>query len=365
MKNLFLLPVVLMIAISACKKEKSDELEVTEIKSIEHTSDLVLIYHGGQQRPVWNSSQLKHYVFRENSGQFEWLFDGFLFLEIQAKINNKSYDFGSATSWTLKPTKAEWEWLIAKNFSNTNGPAAIEFLLDSLHKAGHKVPFKRKITIGIPSPIVGTVNWGSIDRQPLNFDLEDDRVKAVKWYVDQTISQFKAKNFKYLELDGFYWIPESASTELPLMKKVVDYVHETNHKICWIPYNYAPGADKWKEAGFDIAYQQSNYFFDLDKNISIMSRALTFARDNNMSMEMEFDGKIFQPGFIKQFYDYINLYDKYHVWDSPSVAYYEGAGAWMNMALTTDSEVSKAYKDLGDIVARRQKKVISNLELQP
>ncbi|RRN77686.1 DUF4855 domain-containing protein, partial [Pseudoxanthomonas sp. SGD-10] len=121
---------LLFITFSACKKSKSVEPDETAIKSTELTSDLVLIYHGGPQRPVWNSSQLKHYVFRHNNAnQFEWLFDGFLFLEIQARINNKAYDFGSATSWTLKPTKAEWEWLIAKNFSNTNGLAAIEFLL--------------------------------------------------------------------------------------------------------------------------------------------------------------------------------------------------------------------------------------------
>src|SRR5690606_1295451 len=130
----------------------------------------------------------------------------------------------------------------------------------------HSFPTRRSSDL----PIKGTENWGSVDRVPLDFENEDDRVRAVKWYVDETIRRFKEKNFKYIELDGFYWIPESASSELPLMKRVVDYVHETGHKISWIPYNYAPGADKWKEAGFDIAYQQSNYFFELDKSIYIM-----------------------------------------------------------------------------------------------
>ena len=354
--------VLLSILFVSCKKDSSpDEDRSVDIPVAPHTSDMVLIYLGGQQRPVWNTSELKHYIFRKTDGQLEWLFDGFLFLEIQARINNKAYDFGGATSYTLKPTKAEWEWLINKNFTSTYGPAAIERVLDSLDKAGSTVPFKRKVTIGIPSPIKGTENWGSIDRVPLDFENEDDRVEAVKWYVDQTIKRFKEKNFKYIELDGFYWIPESASTELSLMKKVVDYVHEKNYQICWIPYNYAPGADKWKEAGFDIAYQQSNYFFELDKSIYIMSRALIFARDNGMAMEMEFDGHIFEPGFLPLFYDYIELYDRYGVWESPSVAYYEGGGAWMKMAVSTDPEIMKAYRDLGDIVARRQKTLGNSL----
>src|SRR5690554_776781 len=128
----------LYFSLVSCKKESPDEIKIS-IPSAPHPSDLVLIYHGGSQRPVWNTSQLKHYVFRKNNDQLEWLFDGFLFLEIQARINNKAYDFGSATSYTLKPTKAEWEWLINKNFAATYGPAAIELLLDSLNKAGSTV----------------------------------------------------------------------------------------------------------------------------------------------------------------------------------------------------------------------------------
>ena len=252
MKKLSLITFIFLWAFTlSCKKSSSPTFSDVDIPSVSRTSDMVLIYHGGQQRPVYNTGQLKHYIFRESGNQFDWLFDNFLFLEIKADINNKAYDFGSATSYTLKPTKAEWEWLLSKNFSATYGPSAIEKVLDSLDKAGHKVPSKRKITFGIPAPIIGT-QWGSIDKQELDFNKNEDRLKAVKWYVDQTIAQFKAKNFKYLELDGFYWIPESVTTDLPMMKLAVDYVHQTNNKIYWIPYNYAPNADKWKEAGFDI-----------------------------------------------------------------------------------------------------------------
>ncbi|RKD12777.1 hypothetical protein BCY91_11025 [Pelobium manganitolerans] len=359
-------PIVLALAALlllnfACQKKKEDgNLPKQPIPSASRSSDMVLIYHGGEQRPLWNTAEIKHYVFRPNATGLDWLFDTFLFLEIQAKINKKAYDFGSATSYTLKPTKAEWEWLIHKNFSAIYGPAAIEKVLDSLHNAGHSVPSKRKIFFGIPNPIVGT-KWGALNKQELDFDNEADRLRAVQWYVDQTIEQFKNKNFKYLELAGFYWIPESAKYDLSIISSVTAYVHQTKHKICWIPYNYAPNAEQWKEVGFDIAYQQPNYFFDLDKSIYIMSRALTFARDHGMSMEMEFDAKIFKPGFIDRFYDYINLFDKYGVWDSPSVSYYEGGGAWMQMATANDPLVFKAYTDLADIIARRQQKL--NLEL--
>lgn len=342
-------------------KSKSDNYHSPKSSSVNipasnHISDMVLIYHGGSQRPVWEADQLKHYLYRTINNELEWLFDGFLFLEIRAEINNKQYDFGVAKSSTLKPTKVEWEWLLNKTFAPSVGPAAIDYLLDSLCKSGKPAPFKRKITIGIPNPIKGTANWGSLKSGPLDFDKDEDRVAAAKWYVDQVINRFKKKKYKHIELDGFYWINESINQDLSVIKQITEYVHKKRMKICWIPYNYAPGADKWKIAGFDIAYQQSNYFFRLDRPLKIIDNALSFARDNNMAMEMEFDGKVFKPDFIERFFTTVDQYDKFNVWQSPSVAYYEGGGTWLNMATSTNPGALKAYNDLGDIIVTRQKR---------
>lgn len=352
----------LSVTFQSCGVLKYPSTEKSTSLVSDHISDLMLIYHGGGHRPKWNSDELKHYVFRENKGQIEWLFDGFLFMEIRAEFNNKAYDFGVGKASTLKPTQTEWKWLIDKNFAAKHGPGAIEYLLDSMDKSGNPAPFKRKIVLGIPNPIEGTENWGIVNGVPLDFEKDEDRVAAVKWYIDESIKQFKEQNYKYLELEGFYWINESIDKDFAVIEKVNEYVHQQNLTSCWIPYNYAPGAERWKAAGFDIAYQQSNYFFTLDKPKSIMTRALNFAKDNGMAMEMEFDDRIFKPSFLPRFYDYIEMYDQHKVWESQSVAYYEGGGAWMRMAKSSDPAVLKAFKDMSDIVVKRQNSLADSLK---
>lgn len=353
---------VLSLSFLSCSVLQPSKSNKSSVPVSEHVSDLMIIYHGGGHRPEWNPDQIKHYVFREKEGNVEWLYDGFLFMEIRAEFNNKAYDFGVAKPSTLKPGKAEWQWLIDKTFADVKkGPGAIEYLIDSLDKAGKPAPFKRKVVIGIPNPIEGTENWGSVNGVELDFTKNEDRITAAKWYIDESLKAFNNRNYKHLELEGFYWINEAIVRDFDVIKAVNEYVHSKNFTSSWIPYNYAPGADQWDEAGFDIAYQQSNYFFLLDRPMSIMTRALNFARDNGMAMEMEFDGKMHRPEYLPRFYDYIEMYGKYGVWESPSVAYYEGGGTWMNMANSSDPAVLKAFDDLADIVVKRQNKLADSL----
>lgn len=352
--------VVLTIIFSAfmfsCSETKKEQTEVPSAKGV---TDMALIYHTYKNRPKWTPNEMKYYLFRENEGKTEWLFDGFLFLEIYATINGINYDYGIANGDKIAPGKTEWEVLINETFADNRGPNAIEAVLDSLVQNGQVPPYKRQVMFCIPNPQHGQKNWGAVDGKTLDFDKPEDRLTAANWYIDQILEIWNKKEYKYIEFAGFYWLHETIDFDFgddKLIKSVQNILKEKNIDLCWIPYYGAEGADKWKEFGFNIAYQQPNYFFDPKSPIEIITGALDFAQKHNLSLEMEFDGRVEQEIYRERFYTYLNEFEKAGAWENKPVAYYQGSDAWLKMAKSNDSEMQKMYKTLGDILAKRNGK---------
>ena len=336
---------ILSSGIFAADRSKSRKSETPPI------SDMVLIYHGGTQRPAWDVDQLRPYLYRQNSGNLEWLFDGFLFLEIFDNIKNYEYDpgFGHKTAG-----KEQWEWLLNRYFGEQKGPDALESLLDSLSKKGKNPVRKRQVVLSIPCPVNGFTEWGELNGKKLNFNNPDDQVQAACWFIDEALKHWKKKNYKHIQLNGFYWVHEDADQSdaaIPIVKK---YLKAKNYKFFWIPYWGAKGKGEGERLGFDFAWQQPNYFFATDIPKQQLTDACTFAKTHQMGLEMEFDERVAQPEFRARFYYYINVFKENNVWKLSSVAYYEGGGAWMQMAKSDDAEMTKMFDTLGNIIVERQ-----------
>ena len=91
--------------------------------------------------------------------------------------------------------------------------------------------------------------------------------------------------------------------------------------------------------------------------MSRLEEACLFAESCGTSMEMEFNKDLLtKPAFLVYFDEYLQAYAKHDVWEKRPVAYYEGAGAWLDMANSKDPAVSSRFKALGDIVVKRQAK---------
>ena len=71
-------------------------------------TDLVLIYDGGEVRIPWTADQFRPYVYREEAGKIEWLYDGFLFLDPLAKSGNRL----SPITNRKDATKGDWQDLL-------------------------------------------------------------------------------------------------------------------------------------------------------------------------------------------------------------------------------------------------------------
>ncbi|WP_106831436.1 DUF4855 domain-containing protein [Parabacteroides pacaensis] len=348
------------------QEPEAPEHIVVNIPSADRPTDMALIYHGYKSRPAWTAADLQPYIFRENNGKIEWLFDGFLFLEIYAEINGTEYDYGIANGNKIAPGKSEWENLLQKTFAEGKGPDGIEQTLDSLVQLGIQPPYKRQVMFCLPNPQIQCKNWGILNGRKLDFHKTADRLLAVKWYVERILKEWETKDYHYIQLAGFYWLHEQIDThsledgtiieDAQLIKEVQAYLKSLGYPLIWIPYYGAAGVDRWKELGFDIAYQQPNYFFSLESPINIITGAIGIAKKYNMSLEMEFDDRVTDPAYGKRFYTYLEEFEKAGAWNDFPIAYYEGGGAWLRMNKSYSPEMKKMVKALGDILVQRNGK---------
>jgi len=315
--------------------------------------DMVLIYDGGAHRTIqWNKEHFAPYVSLENEeGTKDWLFDGFLFLE----IHDGTRGFASYYK-DLAARKVEWTNLVDNYFREGNAIMALNSQISEVLESSSANKFsRRKVVITVPEPIPNQTDWGDIEGKAMDFSIQEDRLEAVKWYIDYAINSFKEANPKNLELAGFYWVAEEATNSRELVKHVADYINEKGRRLYWIPYFNSDGFNEWEELGFDQAFYQPNYFFSEERPLSQIEKACEEAMKYGMSMEMEFDDRaLAKNGWGYRMEDYIRIFDQYEVWDKMEVAYYQGGDAFYKLYHSNNPADNELYMKLANIIAKRQ-----------
>lgn len=352
---IFSLIIIAIFALTSCTTSTNNK--IIEVPTIDKATDMALIYHTYHTRPRWTPDDMKHYVYRDNNRTVEWLFDGFLFLEIFAQKDGIEYDYGVAHSGKLKPHLTEWNYLLDQTFDANRGPNAVESVLDSLATKGVYPTHKRNVVFSIPNPQHGQTDWGEINGEELDFNKPEDRLAAACWYVDRVLEEWNKRDYKHINLEGFYWLHETIDFHFGddvLIKDVQKYVASKGYTLAWIPYYGAEGTERWTDFGFSVAYQQPNYFFDPNTPMEVMTNAIAHAKEYNMAMEMEFDDRVENnPAYEERFYTYIDEFTKAGIFDTKRIAYYQGSDAWLKMARSNDPKMKKMQKTLGDILVRR------------
>ncbi|MDB6029070.1 MAG: Glycerophosphoryl diester phosphodiesterase [Verrucomicrobiales bacterium] len=332
--------------------EKRGSVASSPVSKTNPIVDLVLIYDTGGGRVPWTTNSFKPYVYREENGKFEWLFDGFLFIDFLAPSGARLCPITN----NKNATQRDWQELIDHYFQEGQSISVLETLLDSLEAKGHHALRKRQVVITLPTPIVGAEPWGEFAGKKMDFHKSGDQVKAAQWYVDQVLKRWQEKKFKHLELAGFYWVFERAWKD----HHSLEIARDLQSKGCflyWIP-SWPQGRKTWPEYGFDFVYQQPNYFFHRQPTPSDrLEEACRFAESCGTSMEMEFNKSLLDhPEFLTYFDEYLQAYEKHGVWEKKPVAYYEGHDGWFEMAASKNPAVKSRYNALADIVVKRQKK---------
>lgn len=326
-------------------------------------TDLVLIYAGASNRPAWTPDQLQPYISYRTSktGKEEWLFDGFLFLEFKDG-HGKQFEPG----WKQSPArKEEWQWLLNRFFEPGHAIPALELACAETEQRIGKPLRPRQVVITLPEPDHTQTNWGEVNGQKLVFTNPTDRVTACQWYVQTTLEKWKKLAPKHLELAGFYWLAEGApQNRNGILPEVGNYIRSQGHRFFWIPYWKSANSGNWKELGFDVAYQQPNYFFHPELPPSRLQEACDFGREHGMGMEMELDGRLTTDAekFAPRFDSYLEAFERNGVKNTSAIAYYEGGGILIRLAHTEKPEARKYYDRLGRWILDRQR--LADLKLK-
>lgn len=334
------------------EKEKGDLSSV----GVRESRDMMLIYTGGKHRnTVFEKKNMSYYVSVEREGgKHDWLFDGFLFLELK---DGQGHDFASYYG-EAPARKSEWK-AIVDYFLYPN--VAIRALNEAIEdvKDNTTTPFtKRNVVIFMPEPIPGQKDWGQLNGAALDFNNTEDRLAACKWYIDYAINRFEQARLQNVNLSGFYWLAEEATNSRDLIKELSSYLKSKKLRLNWIPYYGSDGYLDWDKIGFDKAYLQPNYLFHANAADSRVDEACAKAKSKGMSMEMEFDNSVIisASGVMQhKFKTYIDSFEKNGIWASSDVAYYQGDNAFEIFANSEHSDDKKIFTRFVNIIADRQK----------
>lgn len=343
--------------------------------SIPDYTDMVLIYGGGHHRAKynWDRDRLDSYVCYYNpEGRQTWMFDAYLFLEIMDYGTggaNVGYSAGYkdySGNLLNSATKADWQRLIDYLFDTQHNISQLDKSITAAIPFAGTLPSPRKVVISLPEPIVrqnsgnstsSTIYWGEIDGKKLDFSKNADRIVAVKWFIDQCRARFAAAKYEHLELAGFYWLAEHSSNSQTLLDPIAEYLHQFKYSFNWIPYFNAAGYKDWKKYGFDYAFLQPNYFFNVSVPKSRLSEACILGQEAKMSMEIEFDDNALQSAGSNckadRLYDYMSAFRTYKVWDKQPIAYYQGNNTVHNLRVSTNEADKTLYHEFGSFVTTR------------
>lgn len=354
-------------------------------------NDLALIYIGSQHRPAWTKERLRPYVVHEYAdGRKSWMFDGFLMIEF-TKWNANGVQVGFGEFNGQASQKQDWldllETQLGLDTGNT-GCVALDNLIEELIPVLGKPGCKHRVVLTMPSAEMKSgKTWGELNGSQLNFNNTNDRILAQKWYCDQIIQRFKDAHFKNLELAGIYWVKESIWDDV---RSVVvasnQYFTKTrNLEVFWIPYFNAKGWDQWKDVGITTAYLQPNYFFRNTTPHSQLEQAVENAYNNDLGLEMEFEGYNFSwdpatktqtkikpansalyshsPEFYQRMVDYVDYFEKMMVFEILPIAYYSGFQGVYDLMKSGNSKDREIMDRLALLMNKRH--VINGWDKEP
>lgn len=333
------------------------------------SSDMALIYAGGDQRPEWTAEEIEPYVIHTYAdGTRDWFFDAFLFLEFSSGSTGVAFDNGGPGR---KALKADYEWLLDRTFAPGCKLAALDSVIEAGKTELGEPRLRHKIVLGIPAPVKVVRDWGELNGRHLDFNKDEDRIEATKWFIDQVIRRFDAAGYRNIDLMGIYWIEEALFTNGGIMPAVNDYIYRRGLRSYWIPY-YKDNEQfrfNWKKYGFDMAYQQPNYFFERDIPYSRLEIACDESKRLGMGLEMEFETQGTSrvqhddpDSYYTRLVDYLDVFEKKGVFDEAAVAWYSGTKGFLDLARSKDSMNHAIADRMARIVAERQKAKAASLK---
>ncbi len=291
--------------------------------------------------PITKDIFLPHVAYMENGEIKDTLFDGYLFLPYVAFLYDK---------YKKRPHKKEnWQHYIDTQYLDGYNMDALDAAAEEVgEKLGIK-DYKVSVYLSILYPVTEVREFGVVDGKNLDFALLEDRKAALKWLVDEQYKRFAEKNYKHLDLKGYYWFTEEINycdkQLLELLRYTTDYVRGLGLITTWIPYYHASGYNDWRNLGFDMVCYQPNYAFNQAVRDIRLFKAAETAKQLGMCIELEVGGtNDWHIERIKKYYaaGAITGYMK-----EAAHMYYQGGvpGVYYSAYTSNDPALHSVYKD--------------------
>ncbi len=257
--------------------------------------DFVLVYAGSASRPNWNVDDfLKLLRCDGTEKEDRAFFQSFVILETRTDTQ-KALAHPSPKRPASGPADyQDWIELLDRWFGA--GGVLENLNVASRLAGGDKVD----VWLGLPEPIVGgTFVFSSTG--PVVVSSEEDKVRAINWFVERLFQRWLSAKFDRLNLIGFYWVDESLSNTKAILspsmrfakRRFSDLGFKGGLKYLWIPFWKSPDRDRWKDLGFDLAVFQPNYYVKNDVPFRRLNDAVDQAVIRDAGFEIEVDAKVF------------------------------------------------------------------------
>ena len=306
------------------------------------SKDVLLAYFCLENKaPITKEIFLPHVAYIEDGEIKDTLFDGYLFLPYVAFL----YE-----GFKKRPlTKEKWQYYIDSQFIDGYNMDALD---EAAREVGEKLgikDYKLSVYFSILYPVTSVNEFGVVDGKNLDFSLLEDRKAGLKWLIDEQYRRYQEKNYKHLDLKGYYWFTEEInyadSQLLELLRFTTDYVRDMGLITTWIPYFHASGFNDWRNLGFDVVCYQPNYAFNQSVPDERLFDAAETAKLTGMCIELEVGGT--QDWHIERIKKYYAAGAITGYMKDAAHMYYQGGvpGVYYDAYKSQDPKLHSVYND--------------------
>ena len=370
--------ILLAAALAACSSPRTDWQRAKG----ESFADMILCYGGSPSRGalnVWDKERFDALVtWKDASGKEDWLFDSFLAIEPRLwgrdseprDVALSQEDPGNRPSGR----KEHWKELADYWLAPDNGFAELDRSIAAAAERIGEPPYKRKVAMNMPDAVMheffedtlsSTTYWGEAAGRRLDFSRPEDRAEACKWYIDYFMKEFRTREYKNIELIGFYvhceeiptptkgwrWAWKKMDTYLPM---VAEHLHSVGQNLLWIPYREAASFSSTEDLGIDYCWMQPNYYWEGDRYT--WEGTMAMIKGAGVGMEFEFDDRLLSsnPEHDRKRAD-LDLYYKHAresgLYGSWSFTYFQDHNTVYNLARSKDPGDIAEYEKLCKFVS--------------
>ncbi|KEZ50279.1 DUF4855 domain-containing protein [Metabacillus indicus] len=221
-------------------------------------------------RTDWTADELAFYqVNQENPATPQSLFKSFIFNPVSFRKDHFIHPM--FTGFGEQADVKDWTLAIEHFFKKDA----------NLYALNQTALERTEVWAAVPYPAHHQKEFGSVNGKKLDFSSNDDRLTAVKWWIDQFLSRWEKEKASLPKLDfkGFLWQRGSIQeNDEPVVTGFTSYTKEKKVFSFWLPFLGSYGAIKCKELGFDASCVHSNYYGNTHLDYNWIIHSTNFAQ---------------------------------------------------------------------------------------